>query len=680
MKRPLERAMIALCTTALITATALSPALTEEYRVTYGDGQWNGADDNDCDRSWYEIGTSDAWSDQDEGIMEVLVNSEIGSFWAWSKIWKVFQYNHSHDGLNFVYVKFWFIGTLGIGSGEANFRLHFQDVTPGQETSPITRTILKDECDFYPKKYYWHGCHTFQTHLVDSHYYKVTLEMRADVNGGFTIIDFRLQHPNEADRLVDWETLSIYHTEHSTTTWGGDTTGVLVQGEYTFEQDSCEVADTMYVRPFVWDGDIQGWKIKTTTFLDSESEPDGTKAVLMKAYDADINRGETVDMKVKFWLDSNNNLGCDSASWHPKEGGLALPAQGDNAVPKHFWQFEDGYMLHPFTMINPDGQDTLRINGLQFETSYNYVHSISSLHFDGPVYNFNLPPGDSFAVLVPAPADIVGGHIYFKYDILNAAGDKTACNAWGGHEVTPRECILDGDPAIQTGFAEDYRMVTPGVPEVFDLEIGNFAHVSPSCTGTDTFGVFVYDTEGWGITGNPSLGQPHILSPAGTWSQEITVVPPLHAHASDTDTVVVIAAYCNHLGICVPEIGDCVDPNVWNSTPYYSVDTTFLTFPEGTGVEDLPSANYLSQNYPNPFNPVTTISFGVKHASHVSLRIYDVMGRLVRVLVDERKPAGRYDVCWDGRDDNGKKAATAVYFMRLEVGGFCETKKLVLLR
>ncbi len=101
-----------------------------------------------------------------------------------------------------------------------------------------------------------------------------------------------------------------------------------------------------------------------------------------------------------------------------------------------------------------------------------------------------------------------------------------------------------------------------------------------------------------------------------------------------------------------------------------------------TGVDALktPPMSYIAQNYPNPFNPYTTIRFGLKERSPVSLRIYDTAGRLVRALVDEPRAAGDFDEAWDGRDDTGDRVAAGVYFCRLKVRGISQTRKMVLLR
>jgi len=96
--------------------------------------------------------------------------------------------------------------------------------------------------------------------------------------------------------------------------------------------------------------------------------------------------------------------------------------------------------------------------------------------------------------------------------------------------------------------------------------------------------------------------------------------------------------------------------------------------------QEVPSVNHLSQNYPNPFNPITTIDFGLKNPSDVSLRVYDVSGRPIRVLADGHFGAGEYCRIWNGRTDIGTMAASGVYFYRLITSDFTETRKMILIR
>ena len=97
---------------------------------------------------------------------------------------------------------------------------------------------------------------------------------------------------------------------------------------------------------------------------------------------------------------------------------------------------------------------------------------------------------------------------------------------------------------------------------------------------------------------------------------------------------------------------------------------------------ELPKVFSLSQNYPNPFNPSTAISYSVPegHTVFVTLKVYDLRGRLVQTLVNELREAGNYSVFWDGTDISGRKVASGVYFYRLQAGEFTRTRKMVLLK
>jgi hypothetical protein len=81
----------------------------------------------------------------------------------------------------------------------------------------------------------------------------------------------------------------------------------------------------------------------------------------------------------------------------------------------------------------------------------------------------------------------------------------------------------------------------------------------------------------------------------------------------------------------------------------------------------------LCQNYPNPFNPSTLIRYELPRQSLVTLKIYDILGREVAILVNEQKPAGRYETRFDG-----KSLSSGVYFYRIKAGDFVQTKKMVL--
>lgn len=98
-------------------------------------------------------------------------------------------------------------------------------------------------------------------------------------------------------------------------------------------------------------------------------------------------------------------------------------------------------------------------------------------------------------------------------------------------------------------------------------------------------------------------------------------------------------------------------------------------------VESTPTEFALLQNFPNPFNPETTIKYNVANGGNVSLRIYNVVGQVVKTLVAEQQNAGRYTVRWNGTDDRGLSVSSGIYFYQITAGSdFQDVKKLMLLK
>lgn len=118
-------------------------------------------------------------------------------------------------------------------------------------------------------------------------------------------------------------------------------------------------------------------------------------------------------------------------------------------------------------------------------------------------------------------------------------------------------------------------------------------------------------------------------------------------------------------------------------TPY----TAFYVDPT-TDVDEgkdnaVPGKFVLEQNYPNPFNPETVISYTLSQEQstyHVVIKIYDILGRLVKVLVDENKTPGSYRITWNGMDYMDNPASSGIYFYSLQTEGFSQIRKMILLR
>lgn len=100
------------------------------------------------------------------------------------------------------------------------------------------------------------------------------------------------------------------------------------------------------------------------------------------------------------------------------------------------------------------------------------------------------------------------------------------------------------------------------------------------------------------------------------------------------------------------------------------------------GRPGVPQVFSLGQNYPNPFNPSTTIHYSIPGSANerVSLKIYDLRGRLVRTVVDEVKRPGAYLVHWDGRDDRGEEVGSGIFLYTIRAGNFKSTKRMTIIR
>ncbi len=90
---------------------------------------------------------------------------------------------------------------------------------------------------------------------------------------------------------------------------------------------------------------------------------------------------------------------------------------------------------------------------------------------------------------------------------------------------------------------------------------------------------------------------------------------------------------------------------------------------------DIVTAYTLEQNYPNPFNPTTTISYALPNASHVTLKVYDMLGRVVATLVNQDQEQGRYTTTFDA-----SRLASGVYISRLTAGNFTKTMKMLMIK
>jgi hypothetical protein len=199
--------------------------------------------------------------------------------------------------------------------------------------------------------------------------------------------------------------------------------------------------------------------------------------------------------------------------------------------------------------------------------------------------------------------------------------------------------------------------------------------------GTDVSGVYAYSRPYPGANGLVVAnidGTPHnanvILSISGNPSQFLGfsdgpayVASDLYNNATQQVT---FTGGIDTLKVSLPAFGSAV----------YVIDNVShtLILPSLTGIAPgqqgaTPLQFGLDQNYPNPFNPATTISYEIRSAGQVTLRVFDVLGREVATLVNGYQGAGSHTSTFDG-----SRLSSGVYFYRLQSGSFVNTKKMVL--
>lgn len=104
----------------------------------------------------------------------------------------------------------------------------------------------------------------------------------------------------------------------------------------------------------------------------------------------------------------------------------------------------------------------------------------------------------------------------------------------------------------------------------------------------------------------------------------------------------------------------------------FSIDTMTAIGDEASG---LPQTSKLTSIYPNPFNPSTTIAFDLASGGITELAIFDLRGRLVRVVESGPRTAGRHQVIWDGFDRDGRGVPSGTYFCRMATGEITQSPR-----
>ena len=99
--------------------------------------------------------------------------------------------------------------------------------------------------------------------------------------------------------------------------------------------------------------------------------------------------------------------------------------------------------------------------------------------------------------------------------------------------------------------------------------------------------------------------------------------------------------------------------------------------------DDIVESVYVSSllgNYPNPFNPETVVRYTVVNDAFVTIEIYNIKGQKVRSLVNDFVNRGKHDVVWNGRDHDGRKVSSGLYFYKMTAGKYQSVRRMVLMK
>ncbi|MFH1754895.1 MAG: T9SS type A sorting domain-containing protein, partial [Candidatus Latescibacterota bacterium] len=312
---------------------------------------------------------------------------------------------------------------------------------------------------------------------------------------------------------------------------------------------------------------------------------------------------------------------------------------------------------------------------LQLVSNYRMIIWNSGDLYAGTVGDGSVEKSDDYGLLfnfLDQHTNVNGCGIYFsgddlaeELDRMNSASSQNFKNVYMPHDlvtgdhnnlhrVSPLgigEAAGSGTPPSNGLFAGDTLVVYGGCPVINDFDV-----IAPLGTATIEM---CYDPANEADDTNPAIVAFDTLNINGF--RAATVLSGFSFHNIRDDEPRAVPDRAWHLVRIIRWIAGIVD------------DPT----PVKPGAQ---YTNSLAQNYPNPFNPSTTIKYSVKDNAHVSLKIYNVAGQLVRTLVNSDMTRGAYTETWNGRSNSGDPVSSGVYFYKMATKNFSMTKKMVLLR
>jgi len=244
---------------------------------------------------------------------------------------------------------------------------------------------------------------------------------------------------------------------------------------------------------------------------------------------------------------------------------------------------------------------------------------------------------------------------------------------------------------INPAFGESESLIVNGI----ELEVLHIRHF-------DAFGIDFSDVENFGYLIN--IGGFNILHLGDVFMSvenlqnfglaekgiDVVLIPTFHTPAhlmnSHRDALIsqvqpanIIALHLlsGSIAVITQQVNDLYPGATIFSVPLQSFSLDVTSVDE---TDQIPENFSLAQNYPNPFNPSTTIEYSLAHSSSVVLKIYDMLGNEIRTLVNAKQIAGRKTIIWNGRNDEGGRVGSGMYFYELAAENMVQVKKMILIK
>ena len=287
----------------------------------------------------------------------------------------------------------------------------------------------------------------------------------------------------------------------------------------------------------------------------------------------------------------------------------------------------------------------------------------------------------------PGSANIISGNGWLGIVLRIPTGrNNTICGNYIGTDTTGRINLGNGSYGIRFDFGAQKNTIGPGNIVAFNGSHGIIMSHDSTLCNTITRNAISRNGDS-GIAnedgGNGMISPPTLTAASASFVRGIALpnsTVELFSDSLEEGEIYEGTVTADAIGIFTWS-GTVSGPHVTATCTDADGNTSaFSTYAPLTGInEDLhleaPVEYTLSQNYPNPFNPKTVVSWLLPVISNVRLVVYDVLGREVAVLVNERQDAGVHEVRFDGSG-----LSSGMYFYRLQAGTYVQTRKLLLVR